>query len=369
MTTEDLDQLAINTIRTLSIDAVQQANSGHPGTPMALAPLVYTLWNRVMRFDPKDPIWPDRDRFVLSNGHASMLLWSVLHLTGTRAVNAEYERLGEPSVRLHGIGGASGSHFVDAVLVDLEACSDPGGDPVERAGLHGLVAPDHRRLDREVALLVAEIGATGRAIDLQRAVGKRLRETPQLCREMTLRRQAHLAERALAQLDLAEGVRVLPVDERERDPGTIEQAGAHLVLHDAALGEHPHEIEVVDREPGIAPDRRAREAGIGAVGVAAEDDVPVVIGEEEFLAVLARDPPDRRELRRLLVEMRPHGGSQALGHGTRKGWREVDGSAICQSPKCALPSTEAIRRRRSRGGACRRTRTGGAAVVVQGNPA
>jgi transketolase len=103
MTGEDLDQLAINTIRTLSIDAVQQAKSGHPGTPMALAPLIYTLWNRVMRFDPKDPIWPDRDRFVLSNGHASMLLWSVLYLTGTRAVNAEYERLGTPSVTLDDI--------------------------------------------------------------------------------------------------------------------------------------------------------------------------------------------------------------------------------------------------------------------------
>jgi transketolase len=103
MTGEVLDQLAINTIRTLSIDAVQQAKSGHPGTPMALAPLIYTLWNRVMRFDPKDPIWPDRDRFVLSNGHASMLLWSVLYLTGTRAVNAEYERLGEPSVTLDDI--------------------------------------------------------------------------------------------------------------------------------------------------------------------------------------------------------------------------------------------------------------------------
>ncbi len=99
----DLEQLAINTIRTLSIDAVQQAKSGHPGTPMALAPLVYTLWNRVMQFDPADPIWINRDRFVLSNGHASMLLWSVLHLTGTRAVNSEYERLGQPAVTLDDI--------------------------------------------------------------------------------------------------------------------------------------------------------------------------------------------------------------------------------------------------------------------------
>jgi transketolase len=102
-TDSDIAQLAINTIRTLSIDAVQKAKSGHPGTPMALAPLVYTLWNRVMRFDPADPIWPNRDRFILSNGHASMLLWSVLHLTRTCAVNAEYEKLGKPSVTLDDI--------------------------------------------------------------------------------------------------------------------------------------------------------------------------------------------------------------------------------------------------------------------------
>ena len=100
---KDLDQLCIDTIRCLSIDAVQQAKSGHPGTPMALAPLVYTLWNRTMQFDPTDPIWPNRDRFILSNGHASMLLWSVLHLTETRAVNGEYERLGAPAVTLDDI--------------------------------------------------------------------------------------------------------------------------------------------------------------------------------------------------------------------------------------------------------------------------
>ena len=103
MTNAELDQLAINTIRTLSIDAVQQAKSGHPGTPMALAPLVYTIWNRVMNFDPQDPIWPNRDRFVLSNGHASMLLWSILHLTGVQAVNADYELVGHPSVTLDDI--------------------------------------------------------------------------------------------------------------------------------------------------------------------------------------------------------------------------------------------------------------------------
>ncbi|HXJ60929.1 MAG TPA: transketolase [Verrucomicrobiae bacterium] len=103
MTDEKMTQLAINTIRTLSIDAVQQAKSGHPGTPMALAPLVYTLWNRTMQYDPQDPIWPNRDRFVLSNGHASMLLWSILHLTGVHAVDSDYERLGQPALTLDDI--------------------------------------------------------------------------------------------------------------------------------------------------------------------------------------------------------------------------------------------------------------------------
>ena len=103
MTREQLDQLCINTIRTLSMDAVQQANSGHPGTPMALAPVAYCLWQRFLRFDPQDPIWPNRDRFVLSIGHASMLLYSLLHLTGVKAVSKDYETLGELSVPLDAI--------------------------------------------------------------------------------------------------------------------------------------------------------------------------------------------------------------------------------------------------------------------------
>src|SRR5215472_5663787 len=102
-TAAELDQLSVNTIRTLSIDAVERAKSGHPGTPMALAPLVYTIWNRAMRFDPEDPIWPDRDRFVLSNGRACMLLWSILHLTQVKAVNSDYETLGREAVSLDDI--------------------------------------------------------------------------------------------------------------------------------------------------------------------------------------------------------------------------------------------------------------------------
>jgi transketolase len=98
-----LDETCINTIRTLSIDAVQAAESGHPGTPMAMAPVAYFLWQYVLRFDPQDPIWPNRDRFVLSAGHASMLLYSLLHLTGVKAVSKDYEALGEPSVPLDAI--------------------------------------------------------------------------------------------------------------------------------------------------------------------------------------------------------------------------------------------------------------------------
>ena len=134
--TTEMAQLAINTIRTLSMDAVQAANSGHPGTPMALAPLTYTLWNRVMRFDPHDPIWPNRDRFVLSNGHASMLLWSMLHLTGTRSVNADYERLGEPSVTLDDIrrfrqwGSKAPGHPEYRLVSGVEATTGPLGQGI-----------------------------------------------------------------------------------------------------------------------------------------------------------------------------------------------------------------------------------------------
>src|SRR6202022_4508423 len=98
-----MDLTCINTIRTLAMDAVQAANSGHPGTPMAMAPVAYCLWQQFLRFDPEDPIWPNRDRFVLSMGHASMLLYSMLHLSQVQAVNPEYETVGKPSVTLDDI--------------------------------------------------------------------------------------------------------------------------------------------------------------------------------------------------------------------------------------------------------------------------
>ncbi|MFY9698108.1 MAG: transketolase [Rhodoplanes sp.] len=131
-----LDELAINTIRTLTIDAVQKANSGHPGTPMGLAPVVYTLWQRFLRFDPEDPIWPNRDRFVLSNGHASMLLYAVLFLAGVKAVDAKYERIGEPAVSLDDIkrfrelGSKCPGHPEYHLTSGVEATTGPLGQGV-----------------------------------------------------------------------------------------------------------------------------------------------------------------------------------------------------------------------------------------------
>ena len=96
----DIDQVCVKTMRTLAIDAIQQANSGHPGTPMGMSPTVYCLWQRLLRFDPQDPIWMNRDRFVLSAGHASTLLYTMLHLAKVKAVDPDYEILGRPSVTL-----------------------------------------------------------------------------------------------------------------------------------------------------------------------------------------------------------------------------------------------------------------------------
>src|SRR4051794_14504982 len=98
-----IETLAVNTIRTLCMDAVQAANSGHPGSPMGMAPTAYVLWQRFLRFDPSDPIWGNRDRFVLSAGHASTLLYALMHLTGVKAVNSKYERLGDPAVTIDDI--------------------------------------------------------------------------------------------------------------------------------------------------------------------------------------------------------------------------------------------------------------------------
>jgi transketolase len=129
----DLDQLSINTIRTLAIDAVQQANSGHPGAPMGLAPVVYALWQRYLRYDPLDPTWPNRDRFVLSAGHASMLLYATLHLTGVRAVNAKGEVSNELAVpmeeikRFRQIGSRTPGHPESHITTGVETTTGPLG--------------------------------------------------------------------------------------------------------------------------------------------------------------------------------------------------------------------------------------------------
>ena len=108
----DIDQLCVNTIRTLSIDAIQKANSGHPGPPLDIAPAAYTLWQRVLRYDPQEPNWLNRDRFVLSGGHASMLLYSLIHLSGIKAANASYETVGCEAVTKEFFGFSPEETFV-----------------------------------------------------------------------------------------------------------------------------------------------------------------------------------------------------------------------------------------------------------------
>ena len=131
-----LDQLCINTIRTLSIDAVQQANSGHPGAPMGLAPVVYSLWQYFLNYDPADPLWPNRDRFVLSAGHASMLLYSTLHLAGVRHDIAKGEVQKDLSVsldeikRFRQLGSRTPGHPESHLTTGVETTTGPLGQGV-----------------------------------------------------------------------------------------------------------------------------------------------------------------------------------------------------------------------------------------------
>ena len=136
LTGEQLDTLSINTIRTLAIDAVQQANSGHPGAPMALAPVAYCLWQQFLRYDPADPLWPNRDRFILSNGHASMLLYAMLYLTGVRAAGPQGKISGGPAVSLDDIknfrqiGSRTPGHPEYGLTTGVETTTGPLGQGV-----------------------------------------------------------------------------------------------------------------------------------------------------------------------------------------------------------------------------------------------
>jgi len=136
MNDDQIDQLCINTIRTLSMDAVQQANSGHPGTPMAMAPVAYCLWQRFLRYDPEHPLWPNRDRFVLSMGHASMLLYSVLHLCGVRDIDQEGNASARLSIELDDIkafrqlGSRTPGHPEYGIAPGIETTTGPLGQGV-----------------------------------------------------------------------------------------------------------------------------------------------------------------------------------------------------------------------------------------------
>jgi transketolase len=136
ITGQQLDTLCINTIRTLAIDAVQQANSGHPGAPMGLAPVTYCLWQEFLRYDPEDPTWLNRDRFVLSNGHASMLLYAMLHLAGVREVDENHQVLKELAVpmeeikRFRQLGSRTPGHPESHITSGIETTTGPLGQGV-----------------------------------------------------------------------------------------------------------------------------------------------------------------------------------------------------------------------------------------------
>jgi len=136
VTGKQLDTLSINTIRTLAIDAVQQANSGHPGAPMGLAPVAYCLWQEFLRYDPEDPTWLNRDRFVLSNGHASMLLYAILHLAGVRQVDENHQVLKELAVpmeeikRFRQLGSRTPGHPESHITSGVEVTTGPLGQGV-----------------------------------------------------------------------------------------------------------------------------------------------------------------------------------------------------------------------------------------------
>lgn len=136
----NLDQLCVNTIRTLAMDGVQQANSGHPGTPVA-----YALWQRVLRFDPDDPIWPNRDRFVLSMDHASMLLYWLLHLAGVKAVDPDYERLGESRATTSSVSASSTASARGRWTSGIEATTGPLGQGVATSVGMGTAVSRRRR--------------------------------------------------------------------------------------------------------------------------------------------------------------------------------------------------------------------------------
>ena len=198
MTTSEMDRLCINTIRTLAIDAIQKAKSGHPGTPMGMAPVAYGLWQKRLNFDPADPIWPNRDRFILSAGHASMLLYALLHLTKTQAVDADYEPLGRPSVTLDDIktfrqlGSACPGHPEYHLTSGVEATTGPLGQGVAMSV--GLAIAE-----RWLGALFQPPGLSGGGLAHLRAVRRRLHDGGDLGRG-GLSRRASEAQQALLDL-------------------------------------------------------------------------------------------------------------------------------------------------------------------------
>ena len=261
--TQDIDQLAINTIRTLSMDAVQKANSGHPGTPMSLAPVAYELWQNHLRYDPANPIWPNRDRFVLSAGHASMLLYSMIFLAGVRKVDDDYNVTDEPACSLEEI-----ENFRQLQVAHPRPPRVPLDD--RRRDDDRPARPGRRQLDRDGdGLEVAGRDLRRRALRLRRLRARRRRlpaggdlprsrlagRAPEARQPLLdLRQQPHLdrrRHRAGLQRRRPQPLRGLRL---ERDPGRRRQRRA-------AAGQSLQRVQGRDRPPD--PDRRRQPHRLG----------------------------------------------------------------------------------------------------------
>ena len=265
--TDQLDQLAVDTIRTLSIDGVQKANSGHPGAPMGMAPMAFALWTRHLRHAPTDPDWPNRDRFVLSAGHASMLLYSLLHLTGydvTLDDLKSFRQWGSMHARPPEYGltpgveattGPLGQGFANAVGMAI----------AERRLAAEFNRPGHEIVDHRMYAICSD-GDLQEGVASEAALARR--PPPARQADRPLRRQPHPARRpdrdGLVSEDVLGAVRGLRLarparrrrqrhrGDRRRDRGR--QCGRAAVAH---RGPHPHRLRLPE-QAGHARRRTAR---------------------------------------------------------------------------------------------------------------
>ena len=321
MAAKPLEQLAINTIRTLSMDAVEAAKSGHPGTPMALAPVAYVLWNEVLRYDPAQPGWPNRDRFVLSCGHASMLLYSVLHLAGVKQLDRR-----RPADRRAGR------------VVGFDPPVPPVEQPLprpsrtrahqRRGNHHRPVGPRHRQ-QRGHGHRLALVGRPIQPAGLRPVRLQRLRPVQRRRPDGRARRRGGLAGRTPQALQPLLDLRRQPHHDRGQDVAELQRRRGHAVRR----------LRLERRQAG----RRER-LGRPSQG---DQDVPA-----DGRSADADQGPQRDRLRRAAQGQQPRGPRRAVGRGRSPpdegglrlaGEREVSGARRKCRPTSATASARGAR--------------------------